>query len=246
MFGILTILFIIIAATPAAFPFKAETSPQRYQVRHTNREFYDLNGEIRRKDSGYALSPQDRRYSTVDNYVKDFEKRLDMSEECIKELFCGIPIYRSVDNVHSSFIPGPEANIPHENLVVKLLNKQVEGKHRKFEIEITGSDHTTVLLDFKNETSLLKWNVGSDPENLNVKPPFVFNTFYGLETRSVIFNMEFESTLPENSQTFTITAISHYVHHESSYTVDFKEFLKSFPDWTYLNHWIVDYKSYVF
>jgi len=32
MFGVITIIFIILAATPAGFPFKAEVAAQRYYV----------------------------------------------------------------------------------------------------------------------------------------------------------------------------------------------------------------------
>ncbi|KAL5273662.1 hypothetical protein ACFFRR_000426 [Megaselia abdita] len=247
-FGVLTIVFIIIAATPAGFPFKADTAPQRYGVRHTNRVFYDFNGNIRRQDSGYALSVVDRRYSSTQKYITDFDKRLNMKEECANELnvYCGIPIYRAVDSDSSNFIPGPMAILPEEKLSVTLVSRESIGNLRKFSIGIKASDHTTILLNFKNGTILKSWSMAPDTKTLTSEPPFVLNTFYGLEFKDITFDMEFEREGPENSTTLQMVVVAHYVHHTNIYTEEFNKFIDAFPNWTYVNHWLSDYQSYEF
>lgn len=38
----------------------------------------------------------------------------------------------------------------------------------------------------------------------------------------------------------------HFLYHQEYYTAEYKEFLSTFPDWTYTTDWISSYESWVF
>lgn len=245
--GVLAIAFIITAVTPAGFPFKAAASPQRHTIQHMNRVFYDFNGDIKKQDAGYLLQPMDRRHSSIEKYIPGFANRTSMEEDCSRDLHCGLLIYRSktFDNHDTIFIPGTMATLPSdEQLTVKLIKSETIGNRRKLKIEVTGTDHTTVLLNFGNDTTLVAWSFGIDVKA--VKPPFRFNTLYGLERKSIMFDMEFERVGLRSEPILEMVVAAHYVHHENIHTEDYKKFLEAFPNWAYLYHWVTDYKNYVF
>lgn len=100
IFGI-AIIFFIMLATPLGFPYKAEISPQRFMVQHTDRVFYNFDGSVRKSDSGYFLHPQDRHYS---DYLDEFlptDNLISNVEECQNEFYCGMPFYFNL-HYHSS------------------------------------------------------------------------------------------------------------------------------------------------
>lgn len=67
----LTLVCLIIAATPLGFPYRPETNVQRFSILHTRRTFRDMHNEVRRVETGYYILPQDRRtYSVKSKYDK--------------------------------------------------------------------------------------------------------------------------------------------------------------------------------
>lgn len=60
----ITTICLIIAITPAGFPFRPETNIKRLIMVHSRRTLRDSNNEIKNVQSGYLLLPMDRRSLT--------------------------------------------------------------------------------------------------------------------------------------------------------------------------------------
>lgn len=116
LFGICTIIFIILAATPVGFPYEEKTAVQRFfavvsmqriqtylcfiyiilHFQHTTRTFHngDAAKSVNRTDSGYYVLPVDRHPDSLDSIL--FENtnytKADRSD-CETEIMCGFPIY---------------------------------------------------------------------------------------------------------------------------------------------------------
>lgn len=45
---------------------------------------------------------------------------------------------------------------------------------------------------------------------------------------------------------FDIAVVSHFTHHKDTDTVEYQEFLESFPDWAHLTSWTSAYESWSF
>lgn len=96
IFGMLIIVFIILAATPIGFPYVEKDAPQRFYAVHTTRTFHngDPQMSIRRQDSGYYVVPVDRRPHSVDDVLfANSNLTKAGKEDCDTELLCGYPIY---------------------------------------------------------------------------------------------------------------------------------------------------------
>lgn len=61
----ITLICLIVAATPLGFPYRSETNVQRFSILHTRRTFRDSSNEVRRVETGYYILPQDRRTYSV-------------------------------------------------------------------------------------------------------------------------------------------------------------------------------------
>ncbi|KAH8270873.1 hypothetical protein KR018_010625, partial [Drosophila ironensis] len=251
MFGICTVVFIILAATPVAFPYAEKTAVQRFYAVHTSRTFHngDPASTVSHTDSGYFVLPVDRRPHTVDDILFDntnYTKAERMS--CDSEIMCGYPIYSSrwlnaVDN--SYFVPGPEPNKGYLPTLSILDKSSSSATNIKFDLEISGPDHISMFILPLNDTKLVDWSFTKEPLEQNVKPPYYVYWSYALDPTPLQFSLEFEHDDPNwSGSTFKVALMGHRIHDDMYIEEDFREFLATFPPWAHVSSWLGSYNSW--
>lgn len=113
-------------------------------------------------------------------------------------------------------------------------------------------------------SELTAWSFPLEPLEKKMGPPYFIYYSYALNNRALKFTLEFEVTLrsfywliheliniylqseSNNIRNFEVGVIGHLTHHQRLYNDEFKEFLKSFPKWTYVANWMSSYESWIF
>jgi hypothetical protein len=91
------VISISLARTSFGFPYKDDSTgnptPQRNHVFHTIRTFYDIDGNVRKTDSGYMFLGWDRNaLKTIEGVVMAEGIPVPYAEMCDNEVLCGLPI----------------------------------------------------------------------------------------------------------------------------------------------------------
>lgn len=247
VFAIIFVVFVILAATPVGFPYKEEEAPQRFYVLNTNRVFHELNGTVSRNESGYFVMPVDRRPTSVKHHVKNFDKRIDLKEDCENEVFCGVPMFSGRwiwwGKQGTYFIPGPRP-VYKEYPVVDVLKTETIGNTKKIHMNIYGPSTTIVFIKPLGGAKLTKWNGSNDLLGKDVKPPYFLNFSYANKAKTFVLEMEFEKGTDD--ETAQIAVAGHWVFNEDEFTSEFIDFLDSWPDWSYQTSWFASYESWKF
>lgn len=246
----ITVIFIIIAATPLGFPYRPVTSVQRFSALHTRRIFHDASGDVRRLDTGYFLMPSDRRTYTVRERVINMTQAHHLNSDCVREMLCGLPLYnhRWHKSRHSSlWLPGPDPKfdqLPQLNLTSKRL---ISDTVISYELELKGPDHMGVFIKPLQEAKVISWSFHSTPLLLNWKPPYFIYFSYGKDASPLKFWLHIEKSpnLNVKEKLLEIGISGHWNHHDHLLTNDFKEFLNSFPEYAYVTAWPASYESWV-
>ncbi|XP_055702540.1 endoplasmic reticulum metallopeptidase 1-like isoform X2 [Phlebotomus papatasi] len=256
IFGLFSVVGIILLATPVGFPYRAETSPQRYWIFHTNRVFYSFGDDsIRKSDSGYMLLPMDRNSqpSFIQSYVPEMEKALPVEEDCAKEIFCGIPLYRSSMTSQAQFSHWIPASEPHLNTSVTLTRiiNQIPAGRLAFQVD--GPSRMAIYIAPAKGLKITNWSFHPDIPQWRI-PGMPDRTGYfiartaGKTNRPYSFWIELDTPTdwPENTPQVSIGIVGHFTYHDEQITQDFRRFLDSFPDWAEVTPWMVGYRVYEF
>lgn len=62
----------------------------------------------------------------------------------------------------------------------------------RFDLEISGPDHTSIFILPLNDSKLVDWSFIRDPLDGNVKPPYYVYWSYALDPKPLQFSLEFE------------------------------------------------------
>ncbi|EDW01024.1 endoplasmic reticulum metallopeptidase 1 isoform X1 [Drosophila grimshawi] len=251
LFGICTIIFIILAATPVAFPYVEKTAVQRFFAVHTTRTFRngDAASTVNHTDAGYYVMPVDRHPKSLDNILFDGSNysKADRSS-CETEIMCGFPIYSSrwiKPAANSYWVPGPEPNKAYMP-TLKILNKESTSMTNIiFTLEVSGPDHTSIFIEPLDDAKLVDWTFTKEPLEKSLPPPHYVYWSYALDPTPLRFNLEFERDSNNwSGATFKIAIMGHRIHDDMFIEEDFREFLAKFPPWTHVNAWIGSYNNW--
>ncbi|XP_037954984.1 endoplasmic reticulum metallopeptidase 1 [Teleopsis dalmanni] len=251
VFGILTIIFVIIAATPAGFPYKKDVAAQRFYVLHTNRVIHDFDGFVTKNNSGFYIQPVDTRPKTLDDSTfKDAFEQSWIQEECASEVFCGLPLYntRWMDWKNSSrWIPATTPVFPIETELKLLKKEYLPNAKIRFEFSVKAADRIVIYIDPYSGTKVTDWSFDDTPLKENFATPYFVYHVYSMDTTPLYFWIEFERDSPTyEGPTFRIGVGAHFLYHENDFTEEYKTFLKSFPEWSYATKWIASFNSWMF
>uniref|UniRef100_A0A1B0CV17 FXNA-like protease n=1 Tax=Lutzomyia longipalpis TaxID=7200 RepID=A0A1B0CV17_LUTLO len=256
LFGVFTIVGIILLATPIGFPYRAETSPQRYWIFHTSRNFHEFGtNNVRKSDSGYMLLAMDTNSypSFVEEYVPEMKDAQTVEEECEKEIFCGFPFYRAGmlrDAEHVHWIP---AAPPHLNSSITLtrITNQIPAGRMAFQVE--GPSRVMIYISPAEGISVRGWSFQSNIHGWAIPRmpgrrghPIVHTS--GKINRPFSFWIELDTpdSWPPNTPQVTIGVSGHFTHYDQEKTADFRRFTDSFPDWADVTAWMAGYEVFEF
>ncbi|XP_002005478.2 endoplasmic reticulum metallopeptidase 1 [Drosophila mojavensis] len=251
LFGICTLVFIILAATPVAFPYVEKTAVQRFFAVHTTRTFHNADAahSVNHTDSGYFVMPVDRHPNSVESILFEGTNltKADRST-CDTEIMCGFPIYSSrwvkaVDN--SYWVPGPEPNKDYLP-TLRIINKESTSRTNIiFTLEVAGPDHVSIFIEPLQGAKLVDWTFTKEPLEKSLPPPHYVYWSYALDPTPMRFNLEFEHNSEDwSGATFRVAIMGHRIHDDMFIDKDFREFLARFPPWAHVNSWIGSYNSW--
>ncbi|KAH8270869.1 hypothetical protein KR018_008075, partial [Drosophila ironensis] len=249
-FAVITILFIILAATPAGFPFVKEVAPQRYYVLHSQRTFHNLDGSTL-QDSGYYIQPVETRTHELDDTIfAKAEPKSWTDETCAAEPFCGLPIYSGrwidwKDSARWIYSSAPEIPI---KIDLTLVSKQaLENNTLRYEFSLKASDRVMMYVEPLEGVSVTDWSLDKTPLDEKHSPPYLLYHIYSQTEDPFDFWIDFG---PYNSNTegpyFKLVVVEHFLYHHEHYTDDYNQFLETFPDWTYTTDWFSALESWIF
>lgn len=123
---------------------------------------------------------------------------------------------------------------------------------REYTFVVAGTDHMSVQISPMQGVNLVGWSfkeeVGRPSKRWNERDVFFIHYVHGLDVNNMKefqFKLTFETE--ENLQlpyTFEIALSAHFVHQQETLTTEYKDFIKSFPKWTNVQHWTSLYLSY--
>ncbi|EDW09414.1 uncharacterized protein Dmoj_GI19044 [Drosophila mojavensis] len=250
MFGVLIIVFIILAATPAGFPFKKDVAAQRYYVLHTQRTLHKSDGTTT-QETGFYIQPVDTRYSELyDTTLKNVEPEIWLKNNCAEEPYCGLPLYSGrwlnwKDSARWIYSSAPALPVATE--LTELSRQSISLSKKRFEFSLKAGDRIVMYVDPLENVKITNW---SFDETILVDghtaPYFVYHVT-SLVTEPYNFWLEFEHDAANTDGPYFKLAVSvHFLYHPEHYTPEFREFLSTFPDWTYTTDWLASYESWIF
>ncbi|XP_065367014.1 endoplasmic reticulum metallopeptidase 1 [Calliphora vicina] len=252
-FLLITIVTIIIAITPAGFPYKAKTAVQRFSLLHAQRTLHNADGSVRLNEAGIYVYPQDRRIDSVDEYIKDIGVKHQVSEYCEADMFCGMPLYnhRWHKARESSFwIPLDEFPIlpgTKPKLTLNSITDLEVASKKRFEFQLQGPDHMTIFIDLKGQANLIDWSFNDTMITEKWQKPYFIYFSYGKDGRALIFTIDVEKTIETfNTPTLEIGIGGHWIHQETQHTQKYQKLLDDFPDHASISEWAASYESWLF
>ncbi|XP_055921170.1 endoplasmic reticulum metallopeptidase 1-like isoform X1 [Eupeodes corollae] len=245
---VITVFFIILAATPIGFPYRPETSVQRFSILHTRRVFHEADLSVRRMETGYFIFPNDRRTYSVKQQALNMTKARTLTPDCESEVFCGLPVYNHrwhKARSSSLWIPGPDPvfdKLPELTIVSK---NQISKTKIRYEMKLSGPDHMSIFINPLHGAKVKNWSFHQTPLRLDWQAPYFIYFSYGIDRKPLNFFVELERTTGDWSlENIEIGISGHWNHDEAMKTPEFKTFLASFPKYVDAAAWPSSYESW--
>uniref|UniRef100_A0A1A9W2G4 FXNA-like protease n=1 Tax=Glossina brevipalpis TaxID=37001 RepID=A0A1A9W2G4_9MUSC len=250
LFFFITLVCIIFAVTPLGFPYRPETNVHRAAILNVRRTFRNEQNNIRRRETGYFMLPQDRRTHSI---IKKFDYNAPIQSvktDCAKEMLCGLPLYNH--RWHKArnsgiWLHGPDPSF-NQTPVLKMIKKhQLSETKMYFNMMLTSPDHTGIFLRPVNGGNISNWSFHEGPLRMNWPSPYFIYFSYGIITSPLEFWLEVENSLGNWSRpAFEIGISAHWIHHNEIQTEDFKEFLASLPTYVDAIAWPASYDTWYY
>ncbi|XP_037035530.1 endoplasmic reticulum metallopeptidase 1-like isoform X2 [Bradysia coprophila] len=252
-FLVVFVTFGIIMATNVGFPYRHAVSAKRFWIFHTERTFHDFDGSTRYSDSGYYMRAMDRH---SDEIVSDFVPQMKNAEKatslCDTEMMCGLPSYQAMatfsTSEYSHWIPSSRPYVPFRSSLTLKREVSLTSSSSRFEFELSGPDHMVLSISPLEGNTLLSWSfLDKTPvsRSWGNRALYFMMLVYGSDNSPISFDLVIEKSSSEGPS-FDIAIVSHFTYHKDGDTVEYKEFLESFPDWAHLTSWTSTYDSYKF
>lgn len=235
--------------TSAGFPYSGsidEPRVQRHYLTHTKRTFYDADGAIRFTDIGVFIKENERNTKRTLDTVIDSRKLVAKNDDimCRTEAFCGFPHYNKTNGFWLAAVDPPR--VIKSDLT--LTSRSKNGSSVQMSFDVVGPLLTVLYIvplrgvKIKQTSvrfSKQEWTKGETAFYLKIvngKPsPEPFSFTLGLET-------------PSNSvDLLKVTIVTIDSHFDGSpMTVEFKQLVDQFPDFTFVQVHQADVSSFTF
>ncbi|XP_055601479.1 endoplasmic reticulum metallopeptidase 1-like [Uranotaenia lowii] len=245
------IVSIIVSVTPIGFPYRAETSPQRYYVFHIERNFYEYGGELRKQDSHIYIHPQDvHSPGYIMDVVPEMSRATLLGDECERELYCGIPYYQSSFHSRRRVAWWLPAGRPHFPAPVRFEAKEIEEQsptRTRFTFSVEGPSHQGFYVSPIRPNRLVEWSFSDQIPRSGYpwrgQDVHFINYVQGIDHTPYEFwvTIEHPENRPIDEPSFHLNIVAQYNHHEQYRTAEFQQFIDNFPDFAHA----VAYPSYL-
>lgn len=262
MFGVLGSLFgfTFIFMVSFGVPYDTETALQRFQVWHSELNQFDYKNQLIDTDTGYYIYSFDRNGV---QFIKDEIPLLrdvgslhsSLNKLCKSQILCGIPHYllRYVGNVDKNVwlkrTDRPRFDVTPQ--LELLSTEQINATQTKYFFKMTGTHHMSLHISPLPNSKIVFWSFFSvikDEYKIkwNDRDVYFINYVKALDKGvPYTFELVLEKPLIWNLEyTFDIALVAHFIHKPETHTNEFTNFIKSFPEWTNVQHWTSYYASH--
>lgn len=253
--GIFLIAIGVLILTPLGFPYSGDPlspAPERFMIAHTQRQYYDINGNLRYAGTGYWIVDLDMNSPhSVEPMVPEIGAATPTVKDCEKELYCGLPYLMPVTTFlwKTSWIPGP-APLIHIPTKLDLVSKSIRQNTVSFTFNITGPDHISIILSPQSGVRLERWSIieGKPLQGPKWNDRETYFIYYSCvsDCTPYVFSLELNVTAPQKVPYLSIALAGHFLHGEYQRSLRFKRFLSQFPSWTVITPWTATYTSWEF
>ncbi|XP_065086204.1 endoplasmic reticulum metallopeptidase 1-like [Ochlerotatus camptorhynchus] len=246
------IITIIVSVTSVGFPYRAETSPQRYYVFHIERNFYEPNGTMRHSDTHFYIHPQDvHTPDYIMDVVPEMQRATQLGDECDRELYCGIPFYQNTFHARRNvawWLPANTRPTFPTPIKFEFLGRQsASPSTTRYDFSVEGPDHMSFYVSPIQPNKLVQWSFSKElPRSgypWNGQDVHFVNYVHGIDDAPYRFWVLIEHAVdkPVDELTFHLNVVGQYMHHEEYRTAEFQQFVNNFPDFAH----VVAYPSYL-
>ncbi|XP_031849002.1 endoplasmic reticulum metallopeptidase 1 [Nomia melanderi] len=241
--------------TRFGFPYSGNLSslaPERFMIAHAQRQYYDVNGNLRHSGTGYWIADLDMNSPhSVEAMVPEITAATSTMKDCEHELYCGLPYFMPVTTFLSktSWIPGPAplVNIPTK---LDLVSKSIKQNIVTFTFNVTGPDHISIILSPYKGVHLERWSIleGNPLQGPKWNDRETYFVYYSCASDCIPYTFSIELNVPFAQKTpcLSVALGGHFLHGKHQKSLRFKRFLAQFPSWTVVTPWTATYTSWQF
>ncbi|XP_046389078.1 endoplasmic reticulum metallopeptidase 1-like [Ischnura elegans] len=259
--------FALICLTPLGFPYSGDArapAPLRIMMIHSERKFHDIQGNVRRHETGYWLVDMDHNSPDVlRNKRPDLlNGAVPVEGDCAEELYCGMPYLMPVLTFiwKTHWIPGPPISLYSNDTTLELLSREfLPNGGIRLTFNATGPDHMGLMLSPVHGVELKGWKLmlpdESETEPLS-GPQWngreTYFVYYGRASSSQpwIFSLDLKFLGGRKAGSFPhvidVGLTGHLMHGHHKVSPEFRAYIKRFPEWTVVTAWTASYKSWYF
>ncbi|XP_065226091.1 endoplasmic reticulum metallopeptidase 1-like isoform X2 [Planococcus citri] len=255
--GIFLAAVLVLLFTPLGFPYSGDLlapAPQRYMISHVERTFYDIEGKVRKNDSGLWICNMDvNSPRMVSGLIPDMSKAKLIEKDCEEELYCGLPYIVPVMTImwETHWIPAPRPILP-SNIELALTYRDYRPDNiQRLSFQAKGPDHMTLFVSPYPGVVLKSWSlVGGPPlEGPKWKNRSTYYVYYsyGSDPQPWNFWLDLEVENAKKGEPIVDLGFSGYfIHGAHQTTPQLKKLFSQFPPWTVTTGWTSTLKSYTF
>lgn len=128
----------------------------------------------------------------------------------------------------------------------EVSRQSVTANKTRIEYSLKAGDRIVIYVDPKPNVKVTNWSFDETILNDGRQPPYFIYHVYSMVKERLNFWLEFEHDIANKNGPFFKLAVSvHFLYHQEHYTQDYRDFLDTFPDWTYTTDWFASYESWV-
>lgn len=220
---------------------------------HSQRNFFEYEtNQLKSSESGFLLLPMDR-HSQPDYLVDHMElmaKAELIEDQCVDELFCGMPFYTSRMLRQASYSHWIPAGAPYFNkdvIIQRITNQQPENRYM-FQLE--GPDSMGILISPEPGVEIESWSFDSEVLSSGMewkgRPTYFIQYTAGKFNRPMTFHLDLKVPAGWTGKKLALGISAHYTHYDEERTAEFQQFIDSYPDWTHVTAWMASYNGFEF
>jgi len=133
------------------------------------------------------------------------------------------------------------------NINLTQLSKQsLDGNKVRYEYNLRASDRVMMYIDPLDNVKVTDWSFDHTPLVEKHTPPYLIYAIYSQTEEPLNFWVELEHEEGNTDGPYMKLVVSeHFQYHPEYYTEEYKEFLATFPDWTYTTDWFSALESWI-
>ncbi|KAF9415695.1 hypothetical protein HW555_006729 [Spodoptera exigua] len=228
---------------------------------HSQISSYDISGQLVHSTSGIVVTKHDaysapRVRSALSAAGYNLESRTDFSEDCEKQVFCGLPLFRTgfsryLKDAMFLYTGPPDRFDPPAS--TRVANRSCAGDQCTYSFVFTGAHHNMITLWPCANVTISSWSLTSAPEpsaDVLQRPVYVIYhsaaTYFG---DSIDFHLDVTFNVPPSLQWQPIVEVSHHSHkiyHPEQMTAEYRAILEAMPKYFNVATFLSFRNNYVF